>query len=203
MRKQSAYGRKLAQQGRRNEMSLGMRAVHAAKIMKTISVRRDRDAPPMPGGEMWAEVAQETARDSELKVRAALDSLLSGVKPLNPEQDLVTLNAALAIGAERMLQVLCQEHQPADEEWLDLAKLPAAGREAIEVFVQARQALNRTQDRWRERGQWGLDGAARQELAAGVDLFADLMHASTPAQMDAAYREADRLIRKLYGKGLI
>jgi hypothetical protein len=203
MRKQSAYGRKLAQQGRHNEMSLGVRAVHAAKIMKAISVRRDRDAPPMPGGEMWDAVAQETARDSELKVRAALDSLMTGVKPLNPEQDLVTLNAALAIGAERMLQVLYQEHRPADEEWLDLAKLPAAGREAIEVFVQARQALNRTQDRWRERGQWGLDGVARQQLVAGVDLFADLMHASTPAQMDAAYREADRLIRKLHRKGLI
>jgi hypothetical protein len=37
----------------------------------------------------------------------------------------------------------------------------------------------------------------------GIDLFADLMHASTPAQMDAAYREADRLIRRLHGKGLI
>lgn len=203
MRKQSSYGRKLAQQGRRNEMSLGDQAVHAARIMKAISVRRDRDAPPMPGGEMWADIAKETARDSELKVRAALDSLLTGIKPLNPEQDLVTLNAALAIGAERMLQILYQEHQPADEEWLDLSKVPPDGRAAIEVFVQARQALNRTQDRWRERGQWGLDGAARQELVAGVDLFADLMHASTPAQMDAAYREADRLIRKLYGKGLI
>ena len=152
---------------------------------------------------MWAEVAQETARDSELKVRAALDSLLTGVKPLDPEHDLITLNAALSIGAERMLQILYQEHQPADEELLDLAKLPAAGREAIEVFVQARQALNRTQDRWREREQWGLDGAARQHLVVGVDLFADLMHASTPAQMDAAYREADRLICKLHGKGLI
>lgn len=203
MRKQSAYGRKLAQQGRHNEMSLGVRAVHAARIMKAISVRRDRDAPPMPGGEMWTEVAQETARDSELKVRAALDSLLTGIKPIDPEHDLATLNAALAIGAERMLQILYQEHQPADDEWLDMAKLPAAGREAIEVFVQAREALNRTRDRWRERGQWGLDGAARQQLVAGVDLFADLMYASTPAQMDAAYREADRLIRKLYGKGLI
>lgn len=203
MRKTTAYGRRLARQGRGNELTRTDKTLNGMLVLKAISVRRDRDAPPMPGGEMWTEVAQETARDSELKVRAALDSLLTGIKPIDPEHDLATLNAALAIGAERMLQILYQEHQPADDEWLDMAKLPAAGREAIEVFVQAREALNRTRDRWRERGQWGLDGAARQQLVAGVDLFADLMYASTPAQMDAAYREADRLIRKLYGKGLI
>ena len=203
MRKTTAYGRKLARAGRRNELDLVDRAVHAAGIMKTISVRRDREAPPMPGGECWQGIAQRTARDSELKVRAALDSLLTGVLPLDPEEDLATLNAALCIGSERMLQILYQTHQPKDEEHLKLDELPPDGREAITVFVNARQALNRSQDRWRERGQWGMDGPARTALIAGIDLFADLMQASTPAQMDAAYREADRLIRRLHGKGLI
>lgn len=203
MRKQSAYGRKLARQGRHNEMSLGVRAVSAAKILKVISVRRDRDAPPMPGGEMWAEVVQETARDSELKVRAALDSLLTGVKPIDPEEDLANLNAALAIGGERMFQILFGDRQPADHEMIDIGRLPAGGRAALQVFIDARQALNRAHDRWRQHRQWGMDGPGRGALAAGVDLFADLMNSSTPAQMDAAYRQADRLVRKLHGKGLI
>lgn len=203
MKKTTAYGRRLARQGRGNELNRIDKTLKVMQILKAISVRRDRDAPPMPGGEAWEEIGRQTARDSELRVRAALDSLLTGVKPLHPDDDFATLNAALAIGAERMLQILYQDCQPKDEEYLDLSQVPPDGREAIEVFVAARQALNRTQDRWRERGQWGLDGPARRELIAGVDLFAELMHASTPAQMDAAYREADRLIRRLHGKGLI
>lgn len=78
MRKTTAYGRKLARSGQRNDMGVAQLALSSARIMKTISVRRDREAPPMPGGECWADVAMETARDSELKVRAALDSLLGG-----------------------------------------------------------------------------------------------------------------------------
>ena len=203
MKKTTAHGRRLARQGRSNEMSGYTRAMATSAILKTISVRRDRDAPPMPGAECWDHLGREAARDSELRVRSALDLLLTGTRPTEPEKTLATLNAALAIGAERMLQILYQALQPRDEDTLDLACLPPDGQEAIKVFVAARKALNRTQDRWRERSQWGLDGQARQELIAGIDLFADLMHSSTPAQMDAAYREADRLIRKLYDKGLI
>jgi hypothetical protein len=202
MRKTTAYGRRLARQGRPNELHGHHREISALTIMKAISVRRDRGAPPLPGAECWDHVSRQTARDSELRVRAALDSLLTGVKPLNPEEDLVTLNAALAIGAERMLQILYQQNQPKDEDVLDLSKLTPDGQEAIKVFFEARKALNRAQDRWRERGQWGLDGQARQELVAGIDLFADLMNNSTPAQMDAAYRAADRVIRRLHEKGI-
>lgn len=203
MKKTTAYGRKLAKQGRGNELGRAGKAVYGQQILKAISVRRDRDAEPLPFAEDWHKIGQESAFESELKVRAALDSLLTGIKPINPDGHLMTLNAALAIGAERMLQILYNECRPKDDEELDLSKLPEDGKLAIETFVAARKALNRTQDRWKQRGQWGLDGQARQDLAAGIALFADLMNKSTPAQMDAAYREADRLIRELYGKGLI
>lgn len=116
---------------------------------------------------------------------------------------MATLNAALAIGAERTLQILYGRHQPGDDATLDESALNDDARAAIRVFVQGRQALNRAYERWRQRGQWGLDGPGRGELTDAVNLFAELMTSSTPAQMDAAYREADRVIRRLYGKGLI
>lgn len=203
MRKMSAHGRRLARSGRGNELDKAEKTLHGMQILKAISIRRDRDAPPLPGGEYWGSISQETARDSELRVRAALDSLLTGVKPIDPEEDLANLNAALAIGGERMFQILFGDRQPADHEMIDIGRLPAGGRAALQVFIDARQALNRAHDRWRQHRQWGMDGPGRGALAAGVNLFADLMNSSTPAQMDAAYRQADRLVRKLHGKGLI
>lgn len=112
MRKTTAYGRKLARQGRRNELSGVEHAVHAASILKAISTRRSREAPPMPGGECLEDIGRNTARDSELKVRAALESLLHGTETLDRDQDLATLNAALVLGSERMLQILFRTERP-------------------------------------------------------------------------------------------
>lgn len=198
MKKTTAYGRKLAQQGRRNEMSLGLRALHAASIMKTISTRRDRNAPPMPGGECWESIGRDTARASELKVRAALESLLHGTDTLDRDQDLATLNAALVLGSERMLQILFRTERPRDDAAIDMAKLPEAARESVNRFLWAREAINRARERWEQRGQWGLDGPGRGDLVAGIELYSELLHSSTPEQITAAWREADRLLHKLY-----
>ena len=203
MKKTTAYGRRLERQGRSNQPSRQEHKMRGLTVMKAISIRRDRDAPAMPGGECWQKVGSQTAFESEVRVRSALDSLLTGVLPNDPEADLMNLNAALAIGAERMLQVIYGEKQPRDDEMLDFAKLRQDERDAIDVFIKARNALNRAHDRWRERRQWGMDGPGRADLSDGIDLFADLMNSSTPAQMDSAYRQADRVVRRLYGKGLI
>ena len=200
MKKTTAYGRKLAQQGRRNEMSLGLRALHAASIMKTISTRRDRNAPPMPGGECWESIGRDTARTSDWKVRAALESLLHGTETLDRDQDLSTLNAALVLGSERMLQILFRTERPRADAVIDLNRLPQDARESVQRFAAAREAINRARERWEQRGQWGLDGPGRGDLVAGIELYSELLHSSTPEQMTAAWREADRLLRELYEK---
>lgn len=198
MRKTTPYGRKLAQRGRGNELSPGLRAVQAAQIMKTISTRRDRDAPPMPGGECWESIGRDTARASDLKVRAALDSLLYGTATLDRDRDLATLNAALVLGAERMLQILFRTERPRADAAIDMERLPHAARESVQRFMAAREAINRARERWEQRGHWGLDGPGRGDLVAGIELYSELLHSSTPEQMTAAWREADRLLRELY-----
>lgn len=198
MRKTTAYGRKLARQGRRNELSGVEHAVHAASILKAISTRRSREAPPMPGGECLEDIGRNTARDSELKVRAALESLLHGTETLDRDQDLATLNAALVLGLERMLQILFRTERPRADAVIDLNRLPQDARESVQRFVLAREAINRARERWEQHGQWGLDGPGRGDLVAGIDLYSQLLHDSTPEQMTAAWREADRLLRELY-----
>lgn len=202
MKKTTAYGRKLARQGRSNELAGVARNLGVARIMKVISTRRDREAPPIPGGECWESLGRDTARSSDLKVRSALDSLLNGTASIDRDQDLATLNAALVLGSERMLQILFRTERPRDDAVIDMARLPQEARESVQRFMAAREAINRARERWEQRGQWGLDGPGRGDLVAGIELYSELLHSSTPEQMKAAWREADRLLKKLYEKEL-
>lgn len=131
-------------------------------------------------------------------MRAALESLLHGTETLDRDQDLATLNAALVLGSERMLQILFRTERPRADAAIDLNRLPQDARESVQRFVLAREAINRARERWEQRGQWGLDGPGRGDLVAGIDLYSQLLHDSTPEQMTAAWREADRLLRELY-----
>lgn len=61
------------------------------------------------------------------------------------------------------------------------------GNPAIALLDKAADALERTLDRYRRIGEWGLDGPAIQELTDGVSLYEEVLLASSPNQMhDAA-----------------
>lgn len=160
MRKTSAYARKRAHLG-------PMVTFNGAKWMNTINrVRSNSEAPP------HAFLGNaEAAMRSEVVVRKALQSLLDCTLPDDPEHEHEVLAHALGVSVIRALQI-----QPLDNPMLPILK---SGTDAL------RRAINR----YANARTWGLDGEGRIALMEAIDLYAQILHMSSPAQMDKATQE--------------
>lgn len=60
------------------------------------------------------------------------------------------------------------------------------GNPALQILDAGRDALLRTRQRWEQTKQWGLDGPARQQLSDAVDVYQEILMASSPLQMQKA-----------------
>lgn len=160
MRKTSAYASKRAHLG-------PMVTFNGAEWMNTINrVRSNSEAPP------HAFLGNaEAAMRSEVVVRKALQSLLDCTLPDDPEHEHDVLAHALGVSVIRALQI-----QPLGNPMLPILK---GGTDAL------RRAINR----YSNARKWGIDGEGRIALMEAIDLYAQILHMSSPAQMDKATQE--------------
>lgn len=160
MRKTSAYARKRAHLG-------PMVTFNGAEWMNTINrVRSNSEAPP------HAFLGNaEAAMRSEVVVRKALQTLLDCTLPDDPEHEHEVLAHALGVSLIRALQI-----QPLDNPMLPILKSGTA-------------ALKRAINRYSNARKWGIDGEGRIALMEAIDLYAQILHMSSPAQMDKATQE--------------
>ena len=168
MKKTSAYSRK-----RRASAS---HTYNGAEWLNTIQRSRPYTAePPIPGffGTESAAVKAETL------VRDALDTLLRHSVPLNVEHTFDILAHALGVSVIRALQI-----QP------DPASNPA-----IPILKDGSDTLVRAIDRHQKTGAWGLDGPGRHALIDAIDVYAEILRNSSPAQMEHATSERIQILR--------
>lgn len=160
MRKTSAYARKRAHLG-------PIVTFNGAEWMNTINrVRSNSEAPP------HAFLGNaEAAMRSEVVVRKALQSLLDCTLPDDPEHEHDVLAHALGVSLIRALQI-----KPLDNPMLPILKSGTA-------------ALKRAINRYSNARKWGIDGEGRIALMEAIDLYAQILHMSSPAQMDKATQE--------------
>lgn len=160
MKKISAYSRKRLHKG-------PVHTFNGAAWMNTItSARSYSEAPP----EGFADTADAALR-SENVVRKALQSLLDCLLPEDPEHEYDVLAHALGVSAIRALQI--QPH----------------GNPMMPILKSGTDALSRAIDRHTTAGTWGLDGMGRNALMESIDLYAQILHLSSPAQMAKATEE--------------
>lgn len=142
-------------------------AFNGAEWMNTINRVRPYDDAPLPG---FFET-KDAAHKSEVVVRQALQSLLDCVAPDDTEHAHDALAHALGVTVIRALQI-----QPIDNPMLPVLQ---AGTDAVTRAIV----------RYEATGAWGLDGVGRSALLDAIDLYATVLHMSSPAQMTKATDE--------------
>lgn len=167
MKKTSTYARKRRRLG-------PVVQFNGAAWMNTIAAVRSYDEGDAPAG---IESSKSAADQCETMARMALQGLLDARTPLDPEHDHDVLAHALGVTVIRALQI-----QP-----LDNPLLP--------VLHAGTEALKRSVRRHRDSGAWGLDGPGRQALTEAVDVYAQVLRASSPAQMAKATDERMKILR--------
>ena len=168
MRKTSAYARKRAHLG-------PMVTFNGAEWMNAVNrVRSYSEAPP----EGFAATSEAAIR-SEVVVRKALQSLLDCTLPDDPEHEHDVLAHALGVSVIRALQI-----QPLDNPMLPILK-------------SGTDALKRAINRYSNARPWGLDGEGRIALMEAIDLYAQILHLSSPAQMTKATEERMTVLKNM------
>lgn len=148
-------------------------AYNGVEWMNTINRVRPYDDEPLPG----FFDTKDAASKSEVLVRVALQSLLDCTPPKDTEHAYDLLAHALGVTVIRALQI-----QPLDNPMMPVLK---AGTDAVKRAIE----------RFEKTGAWGLDGPGRGDLVDAVDLYATVLHASSPAQMIKATDERMKILR--------
>ena len=161
MRKTSTYARKLRAQGG------PVHTFNGAEWINTINRVRSNSEPPPHAFLGDAEAATR----SEVVVRKAMQTLLDCSLPDDPEHEHDVLAHALGVSLIRALQI-----KPLDNPMLPILK-------------DGTDALRRAINRYSKGRTWGLDGEGRIALMEAIDLYAQILHMSSPAQMAKATQE--------------
>lgn len=148
---------------------------NGAAWMNTIAGARSYDEDDAPAG---IESSKSAADKCELRVRMAATGLLTGARPTDPEHDFDVLAHALGVTVVRVLQID-----------------PSTSNPAIGALAAGTAAVRRAIARYESTGAWGLDGPGRQELQDAIDIYADVLRASSPEQMAQATQVRMRLLK--------
>jgi hypothetical protein len=161
MRKSTTHGRMLA-------AGLAVQRDSGAILRLLVKTQQYGDALPDWAGGLSAKTV---ADEAERRTWSALDLLLLHQVP--PEDTLTHDILAHAIGVAhiRALQIQPDESNP--------MHLP---------LCAAKDAMYSLRARWEEKKTWGLTGPERQALIAGVEIYEQLLQASSPAQMEHAHK---------------
>lgn len=111
------------------------------------------------------------ARGAALRVRAAFDNLKAGQVPSDDPEPHDLLAHALGVAWLRAIDIA--GHDPTQNPMLPLIK---AGTEAMLRMAERKRRLN----------VWGLDGPGISQVADALDVYDEILMASSPAQMSAA-----------------
>lgn len=168
MRKTSAYARKRARLG-------PLHIFNATEWMNTINRSRSYADEPLEG----FFPTKDAAIKSDVVVREALQRLLDCAMPTDPEHDHDLLAHALGVSIIRALQI-----KPNDNPM-------------IPVLKDATDAVRRAIARYQDKGTWGLDGPGRTALLEGIDLYSQILHLSSPAQMTKATEERMKILARV------
>lgn len=169
MRKSSTYARKR----RMNPIYNG------AEFLNAIQRSRPYTDEELPGGHRGDTIT--AANRAELLVRDAAHSLITHQRPLDPEHGFDVLAHAMGVATIRALQI-----QP-DE----------ANNPALPILKEGTLALKRSIVRYRESNAWGMDAQGKTALADAVDVYAEILHASSPAQMAKATAERLKILARV------
>jgi hypothetical protein len=154
---------------------------NGAEWLNTIQRSRAYTAEAIPGAAPSMTGTEDAAVKAELMARDALQVLLSGApRGQDCEHVFDVLSHALGVAALRALEI-----EP------DRARNPA-----LPVLADGTAALQRAIARWESRRAFGLDGPGRTPLVAAVDAYAAILRASSPAQMQAASDERQRILAR-------
>lgn len=163
MRKLSAYARKIRRQGETAQF------YQAAQWLNTIQACRNfSDESPD-----WSGLAGNVgaANEALLSIRNALDDMLHHrINPDNPEP-YELLAHAVDVAHIRYLQIQPTHDNP-----------------VTPPLLEAKAALSEMRQRRERTGRWGLAGPERAVLAHAIDLYEEVLLASSPAQMNKAAR---------------
>lgn len=159
MKKTSTYARKRRHLG-------PVATFNAAAWMNTVALNRAYDTPTDVAG---IESTGDTADRCELLVRIAAQGLIDGNRPPSPEHDFDVLAHALGVTAIRLQQID-----------------PSPGNIAMPGLVAGTAAVTRAIERYNKSQAWGVDGLGRADLPDAIEIYASVLRASSPAQMDAA-----------------
>ena len=151
---------------------------NGAEWLNTIQRSRTYDAEPIPGSTLEGTLSAAVSVD--MRVRDAFAMLSQHQMPLDPEMTMDLLAHALGVAVIRSRQI-----HP------DLATNPA-----MPALDAASKGLQRAIDRWRANNAWGLDGPGRQAMEEAVEIYAEIMRNSSPAQMTIATEERLAILKR-------
>lgn len=150
----------------------------ACAFLAQIAVSRVSDGEPIPGDtSTLAGHAQERLLESINSVRGALERLTHHVT--DELFDALVIHQALGIARVRAVQIGGEADNPA-LPYLD------AGQRAMEAVHERHQRT----------GKWGFAGPERQAAFDGVDVYEELMRASSPQQRSAAMHEYEAQLKR-------
>lgn len=166
-RKTTAYARKRLRQNAHT-----FNGAEWANVVQRCRVFTDEPIVPGLG---WGE---NGATKADILVTDALNSLLAHETPADVERNFDLLAHALGVAAIRALQINPDQ----------------ANNPALPILRAGSDALERAIDRYQRIGKWGLDGPGRLALPDAVDVYREILHASSPAQMEKATEERIRVL---------
>lgn len=152
---------------------------NGAEWLNTIQRSRTYAAETIPGSNLDGTLSAAVSAD--MRVRDAFAMLSNHQMPLDPEMTMDLLAHGLGVAVIRSRQI-----HP------DLATNPA-----MPTLNAASQGLQRAIDRWNTNKAWGLDGPGRQAMEDAIEIYAEILRNSSPAQMTAATKERERILRQI------
>ena len=151
---------------------------NGAEWLNTIQRSRTYDSESIPGSTLEGTLSAAVSVD--MRVRDAFAMLSQHQMPLDPEMTMGLPAHALGVAVIRSRQI-----HP------DLTTNPA-----MPVLDAASKGLQRAIDRWRANNAWGLDGPGRQAMEEAVEIYAEIMRNSSPAQMTIATEERLAILKR-------
>lgn len=175
MRKMSSYAR------RTRRLEAGGSFANGAGWLNVIQRSRQYTDELIPGS--FLEGGGETmsaATLSLLRVREALDSMLRGGIQSGDTRPLDLLDHAIGVSWLRLLQIAGD----------DPVKNPA-----LPILKEAQAALHRTNECHTKTGLWGFDGEGAWKVREAIDIYAEVLISSSPAQMTDACNKREQILR--------